>query len=131
MRINNLDELPEHLRKQVEAQIGTVKKRNKYNSTKTLVGDEIVDSGREAVRYGELLLLQQADEITALSRQVWFLLIPKRGKNRPSYYIADFVYFDYQECEWVVEDAKGVRTATYKLKKKLMFDRYGIEVREV
>ena len=131
MRINNLDELPEHLRKQVEAQIGPVKKRNKYNSTKTLVGDEIVDSGREAVRYGELILLQQADEITALQTQVWFMLTPKKGKSRASYYIADFIYFDCRECEWVVEDAKGVRTDTYKLKKKLMFDKYNIEIQEV
>lgn len=52
------------------------------------------------------------------------------GKTiRPSYYIADFVY----TCggEEVVEDAKGVKTAVYQLKKKLMADRYGILIQEV
>lgn len=33
--------------------------------------------------------------------------------------------------EEVVEDAKGVKTAVYQLKKKLMADRYGILIQEV
>ena len=35
--------------------------------------------------------------------------------------------------EWVdvVEDAKGVKTEAYKIKKKLMLDRFGIQIREV
>ncbi len=33
-------------------------------------------------------------------------------------YIADFVY--YRDGKRVVEDCKGVKTAEYKLKKKLM-----------
>jgi len=131
MRINNINDLPEHLRKQIEQQIGPIKKRSKYNNEKTLVGDELVDSGREAIRYGELKLLQQADEITALQRQVWFLLEPKNDKNRASYYIADFVYFDYRLKEWVVEDAKGKRTADYIIKKKAMYNLYGIDIKEV
>ena len=45
MRINNINDLPEHLRKQVEAQIGPVKKKSKYGNKKTLVGNELVDSG--------------------------------------------------------------------------------------
>ncbi|HUV85001.1 MAG TPA: DUF1064 domain-containing protein [Methanosarcinales archaeon] len=131
MRINNLNDLPEHLRKQVEKQIGPVKKKSKHNNVKTLVGDELLDSGREAVRYGELLLLQQVDEITALQRQVWFLLEPKNSKNNALYYIADFVYFDCRLKEWVVEDSKGFRTDTYKIKKKLMYNKYGIDIKEV
>lgn len=131
MRINNINDLPEHLRKQIEQQIGPIKKKSKYNNEKTLVGGELVDSGREAVRYGELKLLQQADEITALQSQVWFLIEPKNDKNRASYYIADFVYFDYRLKQWVVEDVKGKKTSDYILKKKAMYNRYGIEIREV
>jgi hypothetical protein len=131
MRINNVNDLPEHMRKQVEAQIGPVKKKSKFNNVKTLVGNELVDSGREAIRYGELKLLQQADEITALQSQVWFLIEPKNDKNRASYYIADFVYFDYRLKQWAVEDVKGKRTADYILKKKVMYNRYGIDIKEV
>ncbi|HUV85179.1 MAG TPA: DUF1064 domain-containing protein [Methanosarcinales archaeon] len=131
MRINNLNDLPEHLRKQVEKQIGPIKKPSKHNNVKTLVGDELLDSGREAVRYGELLILQQVDEITALQRQVCFLLEPKNSKNRASYYIADFVYFDYKLKQMVVEDAKGQKLAPYILKKKAMYNKYGIDIKEV
>jgi hypothetical protein len=131
MRINNLNDLPEHMRKQVEQQIGTVKKKPKHNNVKTLVGDELLDSGREATRYGELLLLQKSDEITALQRQVWFLLEPANDKNRAEYYIADFAYFDCRLKEWVVEDTKGQRTQIYINKKKSMYNKYGIDIREV
>ena len=33
--------------------------------------------------------------------------------------------------EVVVEDVKGVLTPEYKLKKQLMMDKYGIEIKEV
>ena len=44
-------------------------------------------------------------------------------------YKADFVY-TLESGEKIVEDAKGVRTETYKIKKKLMEER-GYQVREV
>jgi hypothetical protein len=131
MRFNNLNELPEHLRKQVEQQIGKVKKPSKYNNVKTMVDNQVFDSGKEAVRYGELKLLQQADEITALQTQVWFLLEPKNSVNNKLYYIADFVYYDLKAKEWIVEDCKGVKTSTYIHKKKAMYKKYGIDIKEV
>jgi hypothetical protein len=106
-------------------------KKAKYNNKKTIVDEQKFDSQHEAERYGELKLLQQADEITALQTQVWFLLEPKSDKNRASYYIADFTYYDLKHKEFVVEDAKGVRTAEYILKKKSMYNKYGIDIREV
>lgn len=45
-------------------------------------------------------------------------------------YIADFVYKDKDGNE-VVEDVKGFRTDVYKIKKKMMRYRYGIEIQEV
>lgn len=131
MRINNLYELPEHLRKQVEKQIGPMKKNNKHNNIKTMVDNQVFHSGREAIRYGELKLLEQVDEITALKTQVWFLLDQKNSKNRASYYIADFTYYDYKLKEWIVEDSKGHRTAEYILKKKALYNKYGIDIKEV
>jgi hypothetical protein len=109
----------------------TAHKKSKYNNKKTIVDEQKFDSQHEAARYGELKLLQQADEITALQTQVRFLLEPKSDKNRASYYIADFTYYDLKHKEFVVEDAKGVRTAEYILKKKGMYNKYGIDIREV
>lgn len=45
-------------------------------------------------------------------------------------YRADFVYFDAED-NLVVEDAKGVRTPDYIIKRKLMLWLYGIKIREV
>jgi hypothetical protein len=106
-------------------------KKAKYNNKKTIADDMEFDSQREAIRYGELKLLQQADQITALQCQVPFLLEPKSDKNQASYYVADFTYYDLKNREFVVEDAKGVRTAEYILKKKAMYNKCGIDVREV
>lgn len=106
-------------------------KKPKYNNKKTIADDMEFDSTHEAVRYGELKLLQKADEITALNTQVWFLLEPKSDKNRAEYYIADFTYYDLKNKEFVVEDAKGQRTQVFINKKKSMYNKYGIDVREV
>jgi len=106
-------------------------KKPKYNNKKTIADDMEFDSTHEAVRYGELKLLQKADEITALQTQVWFLLEPKSDKNQASYYIADFTYYDLKNKEFVVEDAKGVKTQVYINKKKSMYNKYGIDIKEV
>lgn len=78
-------------------------------------------------------LLERAGEISSLMRQVAFELVPASPPQfkRPVKYIADFTYIDEKENHLVVEDVKGVRTPLYNLKKRLMFDRFGIMVREV
>lgn len=131
MRINNINELPADIQKQIEQKIGKVKRPSKYHNERTIADGQEFASGREAERYGQLKLLERADEITALSTQVWFLLEPGNKVNRPSYYIADFVYFDCRLKEWVVEDTKGKRTPEYILKKKAMYNLYGIDIKEV
>jgi len=45
-------------------------------------------------------------------------------------YIADFVYKD-DEGKTVVEDAKGVLTPVYKLKRHLMMHVHGIKINEI
>lgn len=61
---------------------------------------------------------------------------PNKGRRKPGEvlekecaYIADFVYTKGDET--VVEDAKGVRTKEYIIKRKLMLERYGIRIKEV
>ncbi|MGM9680364.1 MAG: DUF1064 domain-containing protein [Eubacteriales bacterium] len=87
-------------------------------------GDDRFDSLAEYRRWKELNLLLRAGLISDLRRQVRYELIPKQGKERTVYYIADFVYAENGET--VVEDVKGVRTKEYIIKRKLMLYRYGI-----
>lgn len=108
---------------------------SKYHNTKVTVGGERFDSKKEAERWWELQLLERAGEIRDLQRQVRFELIPtqrtKSGKKvPPTYYIADFTYTT-RAGQKTVEDVKGIRTDVYKLKKKLMLYRHGIEIQEV
>lgn len=97
---------------------------NKYRAQKT----NGFDSKREAKRAQELELLQKCGEISDLRYQVPFELIPKIGKSRAAFYVADFVY--NENGQMVVEDAKGFKPAVYLLKKKLMLYVHNISIRE-
>jgi hypothetical protein len=103
--------------------------KRKYNNVPTVVDGRRFDSKKEAARYGELKLLQAAGQIAELACQPPFQLVVngvKVGK-----YVADFVYLDCTTGELVYEDVKGVRTAVYKLKAKLVLALYGITIREI
>lgn len=108
----------------------------KYRNKPTQIGAEKYRSGREASRHQELLLLQQAGHITGLTREVPYELAPGvkiAGEKRarpPIRYVADFVYTDLKTCRIIVEDAKGVRTPVYRLKKHLMKTRHGVDIFE-
>lgn len=107
----------------------------KYGNRKTIIGNRIFDSKREADRYRELMLMQKAGEIDDLRTQVKYELIPKQygedGKllEKSVNYYADFVY--QENGKTVVEDAKGCRTKEYIIKRKLMLQVHGIRIREV
>ena len=120
---------------------------NKYHARKIAVNGETFDSQREYNRWLKLRLLERAGMIRDLQRQVAFELIPAQYEwdccltddgrlrekqkcvERACTYVADFVY--YKGAEKVVEDAKGVRTEAYRIKRKLMLERHGIRVQEV
>lgn len=121
--------------------------KNKYNNKKVEVNGIVFDSKREAKRYSELLLLEQVGAISNLQRQVKYVLIPAqrepdtvgarggihKGKviEKECAYYADFVYFDRETQEIVVEDTKGMKTTEYTIKRKLMLFRHGIRIREI
>lgn len=86
----------------------TTPKKSKYGAVKTEADGIMFDSKREASRYQELRLLEQAGEITNLRLQVPFELIPKSKYGMPIRYIADFTYNDLNG-QLIVEDAKGVK----------------------
>lgn len=119
--------------------------RSKYGAKKINIDGEIFDSKREAKRYQTLKLMQDCGLISDLHRQVKYVLIPAqrepetigarggvhKGKliEREVAYYADFVY--QQDGQTVVEDAKGMKTEVYKIKRKLMLWVHGIRIREV
>lgn len=105
--------------------------RNKYHASKTELDGIRFDSRKEAARYRELKLLERAGEIRDLQLQVPFELIPKQEGERACTYVADFVYHMTDTGKMVVEDAKGMRTDVYKIKRKLMLWRHGIRISEV
>lgn len=91
------------------------------------------DSEKEAKRYGELKILSKIGEIGLLELQVPFLLIEENETERKCEYIADFVYWDIKTGEKIIEDVKSEATrklSTYIMKRKLMKDKYGIEILE-
>lgn len=104
-------------------------KRSKYGNQPTMVDGIKFDSKKEATRYGELKLMEKAGQISDLRVHTrWELFV---NEQLICNYESDFDYlsavFGYRK----VEDTKGVRTAVFKLKKKLMMAIYGIEVIEL
>ena len=93
-------------------------------------------SKKEHRRACELKAMQRAGLISELREQVKYVLIPAvreggtgRLIERECAYVADFVYRD-GKGDTVVEDAKGVRTREYIIKRKLMLSVYGIRIKE-
>jgi ABC-type sulfate transport system substrate-binding protein len=66
--------------------------------------------------------LQRAGQIKDLQRQVKFELIPKQDGERACNYIADYVYTENGQT--IVEDAKGLATKDYIIKRKLFKQKY-------
>lgn len=104
---------------------------NKYGARKTRIDGILFDSQAEANRWCELRLLERVGAICGLERQKKYTLIPKSDYGSEIGYIADFVYSENGIT--VVEDVKSKATATplYRLKKRLMAEIHGIEIREV
>ena len=109
----------------------------KYRNKPCQVGAEKYRSQRERNRHQELLLLERAGHITGLLREVPFVLAPGvklLGENRARpdlKYVADYVYSDARTGKVTIEDAKGMRTPVFRLKKHLMKTVLGLDVIEV
>lgn len=107
-------------------------KESKYHNRKVTVDGITFDSVKEASRWQELLMLERSGEISGLFRQVKIELIPKTSKFRACHYIADFTYIDKSTGQRVYEDVKSgdYRTKEYLIKRKLLYWRHGIEIKE-
>ena len=126
---------------------GGRKYHNKPTERVTPAGNVLrFDSQKEARRYDELAALERAGKIRDLRMQVDFTLqgayTDTEGRRvRAIRYKADFTYmkqsFVDRDGEWqwalVVEDVKSraTRTKEYILKRKLMKERFNIDIQEV
>lgn len=106
---------------------------SKYHATRTKVDGITFQSKREARRWQQLRILEAANQIFELRRQVPFPIVIVNLDTGElvtvSTYYADFVY-EPLEGGLVIEDAKGFRTETYKLKKRLVEAQYGVRIHE-
>ena len=136
---------------------GGRKYHNKPTERVTPAGNVLrFDSQKEARRFDELSALEQAGKIRDLRMQVDFTLqgayTDTEGRRvRAIRYRADFTYrrkprwptqpmdpgefADKMEWDWplVVEDVKSraTKTKTYAMKRKLMKERFNIDIQEV
>lgn len=131
-----------------------IRGRSKYGAVRTTIDGITFASKKEAKRYAELKLLEKAGEIRRLRLQPRYALCPLVIENadardlnagQPTVrrvpvanYVADFEYEARQRTyrylpEWAVtiEDTKGMKTETYKLKKRWFEAQYGIQITEL
>ena len=103
--------------------------RPKYGNKKVTVQGIKFDSKWESERYLYIKSLERAGRVRNLELQVRFNLLVNDQKICA--YIADFRYEKENangDWETIIEDAKGVETPEFKLKKKLMKACLGIEI---
>lgn len=110
-------------------------KTQKYGAQRVVVDGITFDSKREANRWGELKLLQRAGQIRDLKRQVVILLVGRDGpllarKGRQMRITVDFGYIDTATSLQVYEDAKGMPTRDYEVRKSVAAAQ-GVEIIEV
>lgn len=119
------------------------RKVNKYRNTPTtrVTASGAVlrfDSMKEARRFDWLIERERRGEIRELRLQVDFTLqeayTDTEGRRvRAIRYRADFTYYEGTQGVKVVEDVKSraTRTREYAMKKKMLKDRFGLEITEV
>lgn len=104
----------------------------KYGNIPMVVDGRSFSSKKEARRYGELRLLQQAGHISDLDTQPKFPL--RVNGQLVCTYIADFGYTNLKTGLRVTEDVKSAITRknpVYRIKVKLLHALEGVSVVEV
>lgn len=94
-----------------------MKPRRKYGNTKTEYNGVLYDSKKEAKYAGDLDLLLRAGEIRGWTRQVTIKIAV--NKEHICNCIVDFL-IHHKDDSWEYVEVKGMPTAVFKLKKKLI-----------
>ena len=113
----------------------TKPKGNKFSAQRIEVDDISFDSKKEARRWGELKLLERAGKIIELRRQVVIPLVGRDGpllarKGRQMRITVDFGYVEVASGLTVYEDAKGLPTRDYEVRRSVAVAQ-GVEIVEV
>lgn len=120
---------------------------SKYGNKITYVNGKKFDSRKEAMHYLVLKDRLERGEIENLRMQVPYELLPsvyeeqvihlktkdkkvKKCVQKPTNYVADFVYYDKKLGKEMIIDVKGKRTQVYVLKKKMMKALLGLTITE-
>ena len=133
-----ISDLPPEYQRQALEKLAQEPKQNKHRNIKTERKGVKFDSKHEAERFEQLLLMLDAGVIRELKLQETFTLqnaytTPEGKRIRAITYKADFTYIN-SAGQKVVEDAKSPHTRTlqtYRIKKKMMIERLGIDIVEV
>lgn len=120
--------------KQLQDQAGTPG-RQKFGAQRVVVDGISFDSKREARRWRQLCLLREAGEIRELERQVVLELEGRDGPlltrtGKTMRITVDFRYFDVALGLTVWEDAKGMATRDYEVRRAVAAAQ-GVQVVEV
>ncbi|MGH1414853.1 MAG: DUF1064 domain-containing protein [Pelagimonas sp.] len=96
--------------------------KNKFGAQKVTVQGIKFDSKREANRWSELRTLERAGQISNLKLQVPIMLEGRDGpmmtrKGRQMRLTVDFSYIDSKTGLTIFEDAKGMPTRDYEVRK--------------
>jgi hypothetical protein len=110
-------------------------KKQKYGAQRVEVDGISFDSKKEARRWGELKLLERAGEIRELRRQVVVPLEGRDGpllarKGRQMRITVDFGYVEVASGLTIYEDAKGMPTRDYEVRRSVA-GAQGVEIVEV
>lgn len=128
LSIEDLDALGDDAQAQIKSQLPDRRPRKlKYRNKPVTIDDHWFPSRKEAKRYGQLKILSMAGKITDLRLQQRFIL--SVNDIKVTTYVADFTY--YRDGQFIVEDAKGIRTAAYVLKRRLFRAIHGFDIVEV
>lgn len=106
----------------------TAKPRSKFGNNNR-VKEGGYHSDKEALVATKLAALASRGTIKNLREQVPVVLVPGKRKIKDIIWIADFVYEDGDGIHYL--DAKGCKTAVYRLKKKLAAILLDINIEEV
>ena len=99
-------------------------KKSKYGAKKTSIDGHTFDSQKEANYYEDLKRLLKAGEIKGFCIQPTFILAPSLK------YKADFIVFNKDGATEIV-DVKGMKTKEYIIKKKVFYDKFDLEIKEI
>lgn len=117
------------------SQKGQSAKRQKYSAQRVAVDGISFDSKKEANRYQELKMLERAGHIADLRLQVPIMLEGREGPlltrtGKHMRITVDFVYVDRANGLTIFEDAKGMPTRDYEVRRAVAAAQ-GVEVVEV